>query len=141
MIRREAVEQYERSQATDLAVRTEALREQNFANEERAAALTAKYLDRVEKLLDELSLVEKTVEAIENGVPVSYKLMPATKNAVADAQKLHKIATRNDPSKVDVRELDLSTATDEQLDRLAAGEDPTRVLGDYQRQNRERRDG
>jgi hypothetical protein len=130
MIRRDAVEQHERSQATDRAARVEALRELNLANEERAAALTATLLDRVDQLLDELPLVTKTVVAVENGVPVTYVMQPATKNAVLDAARLHKIATRNELAKVDLKTYDLTKATDEQLDRIIAGEDPAKVLGD-----------
>ena len=140
MIRHEAIELHELNRAADQARRVEALRELNLANEERAATLAAKFLDRAEKLLDELPLVrETTVREGEDGKPAIYKIEPATKNAVADAERLHKIATRSAPPKVDVREWDLSTATDEQLDRIIAGEDPAKVLGDGHQQNKGKR--
>lgn len=53
----------------------------------------------------------------------------ATKNAVADAVRLHKIATRSEPARMDTRTYDFDSMTDEQLERIAAGEDPVRVLG------------
>ena len=140
IIRREAIELHELNRAADQARRVEALRELNLANEERAATLAAKFLNRAEKLLDELPLVrETTVREGEDGKPAIYKIEPATKNAVADAERLHKIATRSAPPKVDVREWDLSTATDEQLDRIIAGEDPAKVLGDGHQQNKGKR--
>ena len=71
--------------------RTEVLREQNLLNEERAAALAAKFLERAEKLLDELPLVrETTVREGKDGKPAIYKMEPATKDAVADVSRLHK---------------------------------------------------
>jgi hypothetical protein len=140
IIRREAIELHELNRAADQARRVDALRELNLANEERAATLAAMFLDRAEKLLDELPLVrETTVREGEDGKPAIYKIEPATKNAVADAERLHKIATRSAPPKVDVREWDLSAATDEQLDRIIAGEDPAKVLGGGHQQNKGKR--
>ena len=127
-IRLEAVELHDLGKAADRARRTEALRSENLANEERAAAVEAKYLDRAERLIDELPLVQKTTVREEDGKPVVYVIQPATKNAVLDAARLHKIATRGEPSKVDLRTYDLTQATEEQLERIAAGEDPARVL-------------
>jgi hypothetical protein len=129
MIRCEALEQHEQRRATYLAARVEALREQNFLNEERAAALTTKFLDRAEQLLDELPLVRHTtVREGENGKPAICKVEPASKNAIADIERLHRIATRNEPTKVDTRTYDFESMSDQELERIAAGEDPARVL-------------
>lgn len=132
-IRREAVELRQLSLHADQVRRIEDLREQNLTNEETAAKLEAEYLEMIGELLETLPLVAETVVQEENGIPVTYKMEPATKNAVADAEKLHKMATRSVPAKVDVRAYDLSTATTEQLERIAAGEDPAKVLGDDHR--------
>lgn len=132
-IRLEAVEMHKLREADDTAERVKALREQNLQNEERAAKVEAKYLDYAERLIDELPLVRQvTVREGEDGKPAIYQIEPATKDAVLDAARLHKIATRSEPSRVDmrVRDYDLSRATDEQLRRIAGGEDPERVLGD-----------
>lgn len=131
MIRLQAVEESELTRAADTARRTEALREQNLANEERAAKIEAKYLGRVEQILDELPAVKTSVvKEDEDGKPVVYLMEPGTKNAVLDAARLHRLATRSEPSKVDLRSYDLSSATEEQLQRIVDGEDPARVLGD-----------
>lgn len=129
-IRREAVELAELNRAADRAKRIEALREENLLNEERAARVEAKFIERAEKLVDELPLVRQvTVREGEDGKPAVYRIEPATKNAVLDAARLHKIATRSEPSKVDLRTYDLSKATEDQLQRMAGGEDPAEVLG------------
>lgn len=132
-IRLEAVEMHKLREADDTAERVRALREQNLANEERAAKVEAKYLDYAERLIDELPLVRQvTVREGEDGKPAIYQIEPATKNAVLDAARLHKIATRSEPKKVamDVRSYDYSKMTDEQLRRIRDGEDPEWVLGD-----------
>jgi hypothetical protein len=133
-IRREAIELHQLNLHADQARRIEDLREQNLTNEETAAKLEAEYLKRIGELLETLPLVAETiVERNDDGVPVTYRMQPATKNAVADASKLHAMATRSETPRVDVREYDLSTATTEQLERIAAGEDPAKVLGDDHR--------
>lgn len=110
-IRREAVELYSLDRLAERSSRVEDLRDLNLRNEEKAAELETKFLERAERQLAELPLA-------------------ATKNPVADAARLHKISTRSEPTKVDMRNYDLTSATDEQLGRIVAGEDPARVLGD-----------
>lgn len=130
-IRLEAVEVHKLREAVDIAMRVEDLREANLANEERAAVILAKYLDYAERLIDELPLVrEVVVREGDDGKPAIYQIEPATKDAVLDATRLHKIATRSQPARLDFRTYDLSMLTDEQLERIANGEDPRRVLGD-----------
>jgi hypothetical protein len=95
-----AVEEHELSKAADQAKRVEALREENLTNEERAASIEKKYLDCAERLIDELPLIKKSTVREEEGKPAVYIIEPATKNPVLDAQRLHKIATRSEPTKI-----------------------------------------
>lgn len=132
-IRREAVELHALNRAADRAKRMEALREENLSNEERAARVEKKFIERAEKLIDELPLIRQVTvreASPEDGKPAIYQIEPATKNAVLDAARLHKIATRSEPPKVDMRTYDLTRATEAQLQRIADGEDPARVLGE-----------
>lgn len=132
-IRLEAVEMHKLHEADDTAERVKALREANLSNEEQAARVEKKYLDYAERLIDELPLVRQvSVREGEDGKPAIYQIEPATKDAVLDAARLHKIATRSEPKNVDmrVRSYDLSKATEDQLRRIRDGEDPARVLGE-----------
>lgn len=101
MVVRQAVEDHERKRAEDLAARREELRRRNLENEERAAAVEAKYLARAEELIETLPLVsQKTVRQEADGKPAIYLIEPATKDAVLDASRLHKIAKASEPNKV-----------------------------------------
>lgn len=133
-IRNEAVEMHKLREADETAGRVRALHEQNLANEERAARIVKKLLEGAEKLIDELPLTRQVVvHEGEDGNPAIYQIEPATKNVILDIQRLHKIATRSEPAVLDLRTFDFSKATDEQLERIIAGEDPAKVLGESAR--------
>lgn len=101
MVGRQAVEDHERKRAEELAARREELRRKNLENEERAATLERKYLDRAQELIETLPLVsQKTVRQEADGKPAIYLIEPATKDAVLDASRLHKIAKASEPNKV-----------------------------------------
>lgn len=101
MVARGAVEDHERSRAADYAARREELRSRSFDNEERAANLEATFIGRLEEAVRDLPVIKTTVEAEDaDGNPVVYRMYPATPNADLTIQRLHKIATRAEPTKV-----------------------------------------
>jgi hypothetical protein len=125
MERLAAVEDYERKRAADLARRREDLRLLNFENEEKAAQIEAQILAQ----FAEMPLVRSRAVRYVDGRPVEYVIEPAVSAFDLSAKRLHEIATRSEPAKVDMKTYDLSQATDEQLQRIANGEDPGEVLG------------
>lgn len=110
MIRREAREVAEREDAAARAERENEHRERIFQNEERAAILEAELLDRFEQMLEEL-------------LPVRYALKPATPDLVLAIRRLHEIAARSVPVRLEAEEearrCGLSQAEREELDELA----------------------
>ncbi len=125
MERLAALEEYERARSTDLARRRENHRYQIFENEEKAAQIEAAFLQQ----LSEMPLVTSRATRYEDGRAVEYVIEPAVSAFDLSAKRLHEIATKNEPAKVDMKTCDLSQATDEQLQRIASGEDPASVLG------------
>ncbi len=128
MERRAAVEEYERARGVDLARRREDLRLLNFENEEKAAQIEAQVL---EQFANTPLVRSRATRFVEKGRAVEYVVEPAVTSFDLSAKRLHEIATRSEPAKVDVstRTYDLTQATDEQLRRIVAGEDPDEVLG------------
>lgn len=101
MVAHGAVEDHERIRATDYAARREELRSRSFDNEERAASLESTFIARLEEAVRDLPVIRTTVEAEDaGGNPVVYRMYPATPNADLTIQRLHKIATRAEPTKV-----------------------------------------
>jgi hypothetical protein len=125
MERLAAVREHERKRGADLAKRREDLMLLNFENEEKAAKIEAQVLGQ----FADMPLVRSRATRYEDGRPVEYVIEPAVSAFDLSAKRLHEIATRSEPSKVDMRTYDLSQATDEQLQRIADGEDPASVLG------------
>lgn len=120
MERRSAVEDNERRRAIEIAERNRVVDEGYTEVRElmlqKALAIWKWPLERVEH-----------VETYEDGRPKITILRPARWSFNTGVN----IAERLDPSPERTFEMtvDLSKATDEQLERIANGEDPTRVLG------------
>lgn len=117
MLRREAVAEYEREQGVDLAYRSAKLQEEVLASKEAL-------LQRIEQML-EWPIEHRVTERDEGGKEVTH-VYPAKWTYTTIVRALQILD--DSPDKVDLRHIDFNALTDEQLERIANGEDPLRVI-------------
>lgn len=127
MIRREAVDEH-------LGTRISSLEERKLAAYERMLDIAETAIAKEAEMLDApLYQTHEVVDEDTGEVTRIYNPAGWNFNTVA---RLHAVAERalaGIPSFLQLKNYDLSSATDEQLERVANGEDPAAVLGEDER--------
>jgi len=93
-----AIEEHERARASETAARRERLREQLLRNEEKAAQLGAKALDRLDALLGLPPVRSRTTRSDDTGRPVEVILEPGLSDPSLTVSRLHRVARAGEPA-------------------------------------------
>jgi hypothetical protein len=125
LIRREALENAERDAAREVAIKQQELRTMLLDNAIQAAA-------QMREMLEVPLFEDEVVEVDNQGNEKIIRRVPArwNKNTIKRFHDVVAQAAGEVTERKEVRTYDLSQATDDQLERIADGEDPAKVLGD-----------